>query len=117
MLAAFPDVTVTLQEAVAEGDRVGFRSVLQGSHLGEFLGIPPTWSQVTVTLVDVLRIEDGRIAERWAGPTSTNFCASSARSSSPGPKTGERDSPPSQNREPLLMRQGLSVWALEELNL
>lgn len=68
MLAAFPDVTVTLQDAVGEGDRVAFRSVLQGSHLGEFLGIPPTGSQVTVTLVDVLRIEDGRIAERWGGP-------------------------------------------------
>lgn len=68
LLAAFPDVTVTLQDAVAEGDRVAFRSVLQGTHLGDFLGIPPTGRQVTVTLVDVLRVEDGRIAEQWGGP-------------------------------------------------
>lgn len=68
LLAAFPDATITVEDVMAEGDRVAFRSVLRGAHLGEFLGIPPTGRQVAVGLIDVMRIEDGRIAEQWGGP-------------------------------------------------
>lgn len=66
--AAFPDITVTVDEAVAEGEIVAFRSTMRGTHKGEFLGIPPTGKQVTVGLVDMLRFEDGRFAEQWGGP-------------------------------------------------
>ncbi|MFO7548091.1 MAG: ester cyclase [Acidimicrobiia bacterium] len=66
--AAFPDVSITLEDAVAEGDRVAFRCVLRGTHRGEFLGVAPTGRQVTVGLLDVVRIEDGLIAEQWGGP-------------------------------------------------
>ena len=52
----------------AEGDRIAFRSTMRGTHRGEFLGIPPTGIQVTVGLLDVIRIENGKFVEQWGGP-------------------------------------------------
>jgi predicted ester cyclase len=66
--AAFPDIQLTIEEIVAEGDRLAFRSTMRGSHQGEFLGIAPTGKEVTVGLVDVLHIEDGKFVEQWGGP-------------------------------------------------
>lgn len=66
--AAFPDIELTLEDVLAEGDRVAFRSTLRGTHQGVFQGIAPTGARVTVALLDVVRIEDGRIAEQWGGP-------------------------------------------------
>lgn len=66
--AAFPDITVTVDAAIAEGDVVAFRSTMRGTHKGEFLGIAPTGREVTVGLVDMLRLENGRFAEQWGGP-------------------------------------------------
>ncbi len=66
--SAFPDIAVTVEEVIAEGDRVVFRSTMRGTHSGEFAGIPPTGIQVTVGLLDAIRIEDGRFAEQWGGP-------------------------------------------------
>ncbi len=65
---AFPDVTIELEDVVAEDDRVAFRSTMRGTHLGEFLGIGPTGRTVEVGLVDIIRIQDGRFAEQWGGP-------------------------------------------------
>jgi predicted ester cyclase len=41
---------------------------MRGTHQGEFLGIPPTGKQVTVGLVDVIHIENGKFVEQWGGP-------------------------------------------------
>lgn len=65
---AFPDVSVEVVDVVAEGDRIAFRATMTGTHLGEFSGIPPTGSRFSVSLVDVVRIENGRFAEQWGGP-------------------------------------------------
>ena len=65
---AFPDVTITVEDMIAEDDRIVFRSVMTGTHLGEFLGIAPTGRQVTFSLLDILRIENGKIVEQWGGP-------------------------------------------------
>lgn len=65
---AFPDITVTVEDVIADGDRVAFRSTMRGTHLGEFLGISPTGREVTVGLVDIIRIEDGAFVEQWGGP-------------------------------------------------
>lgn len=62
---AFPDITVSIDELVAEGDRVVERVTMRGTHLGPFLGIAPTGRYVEVTGVNVCRIEDGQVAERW----------------------------------------------------
>lgn len=66
--SAFPDVEVTVDQLVAEGDMVAFRSTMRGTHRGELFGIAPTQREVTVRLVDMIRIEDGRFAEQWGGP-------------------------------------------------
>lgn len=65
---AFPDITIELDDIVAAEDRVAFRSTMRGTHLGRFHGIPPTGQEVTVGLIDVIRIEDGRFVEQWGGP-------------------------------------------------
>ena len=66
--AAFPDIQLTIEDMVAEGDRIAFRSTMRGTHQGVFLGIPPTGKYVTVTLIDIVRIENGKIVEQWGGP-------------------------------------------------
>lgn len=65
---AFPDITISVDEVTAEDDRIAFRSTMRGTHEGELAGLAPTGKQVTVGLVDVIRVEDGRFAEQWGGP-------------------------------------------------
>ncbi len=66
--AAFPDIELTVEDVLAEGDRVAFRSTLRGTHRGVFQGIAPTGVRVTVALLDLIRIEQGRVVEQWGGP-------------------------------------------------
>ena len=66
--SAFPDIALTLEDVLAEGDRVVFRSTIRGTHKGAFQGIAPTATRVTVALLDMVRIQDGRIVEQWGGP-------------------------------------------------
>jgi steroid delta-isomerase-like uncharacterized protein len=63
--AAFPDWRYTIEDTVAEGDRVAVRWTARGTHQGEFMGIPPTGKQSTLTGINIFRIEDGRIGEYW----------------------------------------------------
>lgn len=66
--AAFPEVQITVEEMIAEGDRVAFRCTMRTVHKGPFQGIQPTGRSLTVTLLDVIRIEDGKFVEHWGGP-------------------------------------------------
>ena len=61
----FPDLSVTIEDVMAEGDRVAARVTMRGTHHGEFQGIAPTGRQVEVRAIDMFRIEDGRIVEHW----------------------------------------------------
>jgi steroid delta-isomerase-like uncharacterized protein len=61
----FPDLHVTVDDVVAEGDRVVTRFTARATHRGELMGIPPTGKTVTLRGVHVDRVQDGRIAERW----------------------------------------------------
>jgi predicted ester cyclase len=61
--AAFPDVEVTIDELVADGDRAAVATTMTGTHTGELMGIAPTGRRVSVTGIDVVRVEDGRIVE------------------------------------------------------
>ena len=63
--AVFPDLTLTSDDIVVEGDRVVLRWSATGTHSGDQLGMPPTNRVVQLTGIDILRITDGRIAERW----------------------------------------------------
>ena len=62
---AFPDSRHTIEDLVAEGDRVVARIRAQGTHTGEIFGHPPTGKVVALTGISIYRIADGRIAERW----------------------------------------------------
>ena len=71
-LAAFPDIVFTIEDQIAEGDRVATRWTAKGTHLGEFRGFPPkthgispTGNPVTFSATDIYRIVDGRIVEEW----------------------------------------------------
>jgi steroid delta-isomerase-like uncharacterized protein len=63
--AAFPDMQTTVEDTVATGDKVAFRLTLRGTHLGTFAGVPATGKAVTYTGVGIVRVADGKIAERW----------------------------------------------------
>lgn len=66
--AAFPDVRFTVEDIFAEGDRVVFRATMRGTHRGAFRGVEPTGRTIQGTVIDVVRIANGRIAEHWGGP-------------------------------------------------
>jgi steroid delta-isomerase-like uncharacterized protein len=63
--AGFPDLHITIEDMVAEGDKVAVRHVTRGTHLGVFLGIQPTGRSVEVSGIDMVRISSGQIAEGW----------------------------------------------------
>ena len=65
---AFDDFSATVEEAIAEDDRVAMRVTLRGTHKGEFQGIEPTGEEVDIQNMVFTRIEDGKIAERWVQP-------------------------------------------------
>ena len=71
--AGFPDLEVTLEEMVAEGDRVACRLTMRGTHLGEFNGFPPTGRRFEVAEFIHERWEDGRARELWALPDLTGL--------------------------------------------
>ncbi|VVB69460.1 SnoaL-like polyketide cyclase [uncultured archaeon] len=63
--AAFEHLNVTVEDLVAEGDRVAARFTARGIHKGAFMGLPPTGKPITMTGMEIFRIENGRIAELW----------------------------------------------------
>ena len=64
-LKAFPDLYETTVELVAEGDKVVHRWTSRATHRGEFRGIAPTNRQVNMKGIEVFRIKNGKVAERW----------------------------------------------------
>lgn len=66
--AAFPDIALTVDDVLIDGDRIAFRSTLRGTHLGPFRGFEPTGRPVTVSLVDIVRVENDQFVEQWGGP-------------------------------------------------
>ena len=66
-LAGFPDLRITLDDVLAEGDRVATRGTFTGTHRGEFNGIPATGKSVKVPYIDIWRIdpERGQAVENW----------------------------------------------------
>jgi steroid delta-isomerase-like uncharacterized protein len=63
--AAFPDIQVTVEETVSEGDRLAARCTVTGTHAGEGIGFAATNQPVTFTGMCMLRIKDGKIVEAW----------------------------------------------------
>ena len=62
---AFPDVQLSVEDQIAEGDMVVTRWIASGTHQGELMGIAPTGNRVTVAGTSVERVVDGKIEETW----------------------------------------------------
>jgi len=63
--AAFPDGHYTVEDVVAEGDRVVARTTFNGTHKDEMQGIPATGKAVSVPSITIFRLDNGKIAEGW----------------------------------------------------
>jgi predicted ester cyclase len=61
----FSNITVEILDQIAEGDKVTTRKALHATHTGEFLGIPPSNKKVTIVVIDIIRLKDGKYAEHW----------------------------------------------------
>ena len=62
---AFPDFHLTIEDLVAEGDKVVFRMTAHGTQQGQFMAIPPTGKPITISIIDIARIVDGKLVEHW----------------------------------------------------
>ncbi len=62
---AFHDLNVTVEDMVAEGDKIAARFTAHGIHKGAFMGLPPTDKPISMTGIEIFRIEGGKIAEIW----------------------------------------------------
>ncbi len=71
--AAFASFHSTLEDLIAEGDKVVQRFTARGTHTGEWMGIPATGKQVEVTGMAIHRIAGGKIAENWANMDMLGF--------------------------------------------
>lgn len=65
LLRAFPDIQVTAEETMADGDRLVVRNTVRGTHLGEFRGVRPTGRSIAYDEVFFVRFADGRVIEVW----------------------------------------------------
>ena len=63
--SAFPDVRLSIEEQVAEGDKVVTRWIGSGTHQGEMMGIAPTGNQIRIDGITISRIQDGKVVEDW----------------------------------------------------
>ena len=66
--AAFPDLTLTVEEIVTDGDMVWGRATARGTHRGPFMGIAPTNREFAIQVFDLCRFDNGRIVEHWGVP-------------------------------------------------
>jgi predicted ester cyclase len=65
LLRVFPDLRVTIEDLIAEGDKVVSRNTVTGTQLGDYMGHAPTGKIVTYNEIFIFRFADGRIAETW----------------------------------------------------
>ena len=63
--SAFPDFKATIDDIIAEGDKVVVRQTWSGTQKGEFMGIPPTGKSVSFGVIDIIRIAGGKCVEHW----------------------------------------------------
>ncbi|SFK29006.1 ester cyclase [Rhodanobacter glycinis] len=62
---ALTDLTVIIHEQIAEDDKVSTRKTIHGVHTGQLLGIAPTGNAISIDVIDVVRVRDGRYIEHW----------------------------------------------------
>jgi len=64
---AFPDLTLTIEDLVVDGDKLWARATARGTNRGGFMG-PPNGKSFQITVFDMVRFEDDKIVEHWGSP-------------------------------------------------
>lgn len=62
---SFPDLRLTIEDVIATGDMVWARLRATGTHAGPFMGAPATGRRIDITVIDIVRVVDGRLVEHW----------------------------------------------------
>ena len=62
---AFPDMRITVEQTVGEDDLVSTRGYFEGTHEGDFMGVPATGNKVNIKYMDIWRVADGKAVENW----------------------------------------------------
>ncbi len=65
LLQAFPDLHLTVEDVIAEGDKIVTRNTVTGTQNGEFMGRPPSGKSVSYNEIFIFRFSGGRVAETW----------------------------------------------------
>ena len=65
LLRGLPDLHLTVEDLIAEGDKVVMRASVTGTHQGEYMGLPPTGKTITYNEIFIWRLAGGRITEMW----------------------------------------------------
>jgi len=68
MRGGFPDIQWTLEEMIAESDKVAARFTMRGTHQGAFFGVPPTGKKIAVSAMNFYRLSDGQFVEERGQP-------------------------------------------------
>jgi steroid delta-isomerase-like uncharacterized protein len=63
--SAFTDFKATIEDMLAEDDKVVVRMTWSGTHKGEFMGVPATGKRVSIGVIDIIRITNGKVVEHW----------------------------------------------------
>lgn len=64
----FPDLTFTVEDMTTDGDKVWGRFRARGTQRGEMMGLPATGKSMDITVIDIIRVQDGRLVEHWGVP-------------------------------------------------
>jgi steroid delta-isomerase-like uncharacterized protein len=70
---AIPDLHITIEDILAEDDKVASRWVTKGTHKGDLMGAKPTGNKISVSEIAVFRVKDGKVAEGWANRDDLGF--------------------------------------------
>jgi steroid delta-isomerase-like uncharacterized protein len=65
LFRVYPDIQLTVEDVIAEGDKIVARNTVTGTHRGEFMGVGPTGKSVTYSEIFIFRFADGRVVETW----------------------------------------------------
>ena len=72
---ALSNLKIVIHDQIAEADKVTTRKTISGIHSGTLLGVPATGGELTISVIDIVRIEGGRYAEHWGLNTLSNVIA------------------------------------------
>jgi predicted ester cyclase len=76
---ALSDLKVTIHDQIAEGNMVTTRKTISGIHSGTLMGVPPTGKDIAISVIDIVRVQDGKYAEHWGLNNLSNLLAALAK--------------------------------------